>query len=252
MIKWFTIALFTTYILLLLSTLTANADVNWASKSNKITVMIIDSGVLETHSLFKNKNIKCLDRSDCTDTNGHGTAMTSLVIYGELNKNFQPDEQICDNVQIYICNYFATNINKDIKYSSCLESAVKMKVDFVNFSSTASFYDTHEHYAILRMSENGTKFITAMGNEGADVKESNTYPALLSTLKGLEETVIPVSATTREGSKWDMSNYGIPSKKELGVNVRSASNTGAYLIGSGTSMSTAIYTHKLLMKECAK
>ena len=225
------------------------ADVGWARVERPIKVMVIDTGVYRDHFLFKNSNIKCPIDVDCIDTHGHGTAMTSLVLFGELDHNHKPMSPVCDRVELISCNYLPHGVNADRFYELCLESALKEEVQFVSFSSTSEVYMTAEHEALLRMAERKIKFVTAMGNEGQDVRKYKMFPAVLSLLAPLKETVIPVMGKTRSGERWSLSNYGIPAAVELSVSVRSAIPAGVGY-GSGTSQATALHTNRLLNEAC--
>lgn len=237
------------YLGILLMAIATYADVGWARVERPIKVMVIDTGVEATHYLFKGSNIKCLDKMDCMDTHGHGTMMTSLILFGELDAQNRPTSPVCNRVELISCNYMPGIMGSDKYYELCLKSALEEEVKFVNFSSTAETYLIWEHSALLKMSERGVKFVTAMGNEGRDVKINRMFPAVLSLLAPLKETVIPVIGRTRSGERWAESNYGIPAASELSVDVKSA-GLGGIVRGSGTSQATALHTNRLLNEAC--
>lgn len=223
-------------------------DVMAADLRKQISVMIIDTGVEKDHQVFNGKAFECSTTKDCYDINGHGTAVASLILHGELDEHNMPTSEICKSVKVISCNYF-TNRTGEI---DCLKQALKNPPTFINFSSVGYNEEKLETALIMELSKFDTKLITAMGNDGGNVKDLSVYPALLSTRTELRNTVIPVAGLTRGGSRWDRSNYGIPSMNELATKVRTAYMGRKYVELDGTSMSAALYTNKLLRQECDK
>lgn len=229
----------------------ASADVGWASRNRTIKVMSIDTGTEMAHPIFKGREIGCTLTSDCFDLQGHGTSVASLILFGELDKSNKPTAEVCSHVEFHSCNYL-NGLGVDLGYYKCLQEALDTGVQFVNFSSVAPGKDRIELEYLSKMANKGIKFITAFGNEGQDLNYYPTYPALYSRLKNLMNTIIPVYGITRDGRRWVDSNYGIPGKAEIAFRVRSAWMGGRYAEPSGTSMSTALHTNRLLRQECAK
>lgn len=236
-----------------------------SAEASTIKIMIIDTGVATTHPALKQYNIIGFSSEDTTFDNMHGTAISSLVMNGILDEGGNAQTPVCSRVQLYVCNYKPFDAASSL--IRCLDKAIILKVDFVNYSSTGTTFIPAEYARIAVMSLNNTKFITAAGNEGEDLNLVPKFPAMYSRmdkiqppLKGYSslKNVTIVGALTSLGTRWDRSNYGLPMQMEPGVNIRTAF---VYVIGnrivdygtalvSGTSGSTALYTNKLLRQKC--
>ncbi len=237
-----------------------------ANAAEPIKLMVIDTGVaLEHPSLTSWKRWFFTDQ-DITVDHHHGTAMASLALNGEVDATGKGATPVCGEVELIVCNYLP--FQKSTRLYECLQNAIDKKVDFVNYSSNGYDFREEEYNYILKMKRNGTLFVTAAGNEGRDVKVNPSFPGMYSATKYLPgalkalvslTNVLMVGAVDDNGKQWDKSNYGIPMATERGVNVRSAAvgkhtvtkqivyGTALY---TGTSISTALYTNKLLRKKC--
>jgi hypothetical protein len=237
------------YLGILLMAIVTYADVGWARKEKTIKVMIIDTGVSKKVFDQLKVPVYCKFPQDCEDHVGHGTAVTSAVVFGDLDINWQPIDKVCGRVEINICSYFIGTQGSDQQYLSCLRRAVNDPMDVINFSSTSPQFDPVEHRYLLQLAKLGTKFVTAVGNDGQDLLENPMFPAVLSLRFDLKNTVIPVMAHTRSGQRFALSNFGIPAVSELGSGVRVYSKKGIDSY-DGTSLSAALHTNKLLRQAC--
>lgn len=236
-----------------------------AKASDIIKVMVIDTGVVKDHPALKNYNAISFSPDDTKFDNEHGTEIASLVMNGILNDMNMPQTPVCNRVQLYICNYKPDNDSSGL--FGCLDKALVLKMNFVNYSSVGPAFVPGEYARIYALSEIGTKFITAAGNEGDSMIDYPKFPAMYNVTNKLKypfnrvkaiKNVIIVGALTSTGSRWDLSNYGVPMKMEPGVNIRTAYVFGigqavtgyGSALSTGTSISTALYTNRLLREKC--
>lgn len=209
----------------------------------KVRVLEIDTGVskgfhqeIDTH-LAKH----VLNELDYTDSNGHGTHVAGIIL-----------KDVCSEIELESCSYFDFFSPKgnDIEYIKCLRNAILEKPDFINISSGGPGYDQEEYGLLNILSNLNIKIIVAAGNDSKDlsIAGNDYYPA-----KYKIANLIPVGNLNPFKVKNSSSNYGLPNEVwEIGTEIRSTLNNGKYGYMSGTSMSAAAYTNKLLKEKCAK
>jgi subtilisin family serine protease len=222
----------------------------------QIRVAVVDTGLDLTDPRFKNhlcptghKNF--VEGETLDDVNGHGTFIAGLIEKYAGNANYclliyKYYQESAEGVQ---------NLNNEVL---AFKEAIANKADIINFSAGGpEFYEKEA----LMISENPrVTFVVAAGNEGKDldIPGNEYYPASLfyTNMKVVENT-------DKYGVLSEHSNYSKKIKdKEVGVNVLSYlpddsklskkvktdvpyTKTG-YM--SGTSMSTAIFSGKLVDK----
>lgn len=216
-----------------------------AKDEGKIKVMIIDSGIAPIQKL-KPFLSKVNSRKDLLDIRGHGTHVSGLILYGKGLR-----DKVCDDVVIYSCKvFFPTEHTTE----NCFKVAKKFKVDIINFSGGGFDKLTGETKAIQDFPG---VIVAAVGN--ADCKANGKcglpynltkkpyYPAAIPK-------VIAVGNGTSTNHRWPSSNYGLPKIKWVyGVDIVSFSPIeGTYATMTGSSQSTALYTHKLVKERCQR
>ena len=229
-----------------------------------IKVFVIDTGINLNNRVFSDKRIKCATKKDCNDYNGHGTSIASLILNGQLDQFNEPTNPVCKDVELEMCNYNHL-ARSDDAYFTCLERAAKAKPDVVNYSSVGSVPLVYEYLKIKEMTDNGTIYVVATGNEGKKLFESHTYPVMYLHLGKIKKPVkasflpyldspikniIPVAALNKDGTLWKESNTVDDMATEIGVNVRAATYAGFYHNVTGTSAAAALYTNKKLVELC--
>jgi subtilisin family serine protease len=173
-----------------------------------------------------------------THTGGHGTSVTSLVLFGDKLKDIP-----CANVVVDVCVGLQGKIP-----SACLSEAPSGHYAFINISGGGATKDILEGAHIKRLIEGGAIVVAAAGNENAKLNDKHKfYPA------SYYQEGIPVRAVANGKSlkqKDPTSNYGdklywIPGQKVRHLNIK-----GGISKSSGTSMSAALLTHKYIMERC--
>lgn len=224
-----------------------------------IKVMVIDTGVSIEHPLLKGHKRYYFSPIDILYDHYHGTGMASLVLNGEIDGNDLATSPTCEQVELYVCNYLP--FFKSVREPTCLASALKYKMDIINYSSSGSTFLQDEYDSLKALEQIGTIFVTVAGNEGDNLKHAPKYPGMFSATKFLPfpfnklttlKNIIMVGATDH-GAKWSTSNYGVSMEWMNGVAVRTATKIGdgyGTMKLSGTSISAALYTNKLLRQKC--
>lgn len=207
----------------------------------KIRVLEIDTGVaknshdeIDTHLPKNPANVL-----DYTDSNTHGTHVAGLIL-----------KDTCPEVELESCSWFDVLSPKgnEEEYIMCLRNAILEKPDFINISSGGPNFDEEEFRLLTILSNLGVKIIVAAGNESQDLslRENNYYPA-----KYKITNLIPVGNLNPFKVKNSSSNYGLQNEVwEIGTEIKSTLPNGKYGYMSGTSMSAAIFTNKLLREKC--
>lgn len=213
--------------------------------AKNIKVMVIDTGVDKSHQEIFEK-VKEEWNFHYIDDNGHGTAIAGLVI-----------RDTCDEVELISCKYYGfTGYLKDSESSEkgtnrCFQYALDQNVDYVNYSSVGIDPDVEEYKLIKQLTDKGVIVITSTGNQNTNLTPmqpcAHAFPACYLT-----KNMFIVGNITKEGRKAYTSNFAnVPQMRwEIGVNVSVLAPRNGYITMSGTSMSTAIYTNKLLKQAC--
>ena len=203
-----------------------------------LKVAVVDSGLDVTDPRFS-KHLCPTGNKDftgegLTDINGHGTAMTGLI------EKYAKDGDYCLVIYKYYSEAVPTSVNL-AREVEALEYAGNNGVEIVNLSSDGPGFNEKEYLAIKTNPD--VTFVVAAGNDGLnmDLPGDQTYPACYS-LKN--EKVI--GNVDENGKRVSSSNYGkAVTAVEMGDHVIAPAIHG-YGVITGTSVSTAIYTGKLI------
>jgi subtilisin family serine protease len=201
--------------------------------TKRIRVMVIDTGIDGSLKEFKPYLSESNLKLDLEDLHGHGTHVTSLILFGRDLK-----DPVCNDVEIVSCRY--PNLRP---VSQCIRLASQLKVNIINFSGGGKEYDPLEHDLLAKFA--GVSVVAA-GNGGSNLNESHFYPASLDL-----PNLIAVANGTSEQDRSPMSNFGLTKLIWIdGRDVKGFAPGGGFKIMTGTSQSAALYTHKLLKRVC--
>lgn len=189
-----------------------------------------------------------LDQDDMMNHNGnyvdkvgHGTFVAGLII-----------NDVCKQVKLYSCTYYDpydTTKNMWKKLIPCYERAYMEHMDFVNFSTDGEGPVDKEYILIKQILSNPkVKMIVAAGNHGLNLGNPcwGSFPTCYQL-----DNLINVGNLNPDTSRHNKSNYGtINMEWVMGTNVYSTLPNNQMGFMTGTSMSTAIYTNKLLKQRC--
>lgn len=227
-----------------------------AVSGQKIKVMIIDTGVAP-HYMIKpylpkeheiDQKDYPLDQSYCSGERycSHGTHIAGIILFGDQNRKSEP---ACGEVEIYSCNFYSDKDNIIADTTKCFERALKMDVDFVNYSAGGEGSTEEESNSLKMLSARGIKVVVAAGNEKSDLDTKPYYPAIYSEDPEFDN-LIPVANMEYNGIKAVTSNYTGGIVFDYGTDIKSTSGTDNFEYQTGTSQAAAMYTHRLVMKRC--
>ncbi len=218
------------------------------AQNKRITVMVIDTGVNRHKDLKPYLEPVTDTEIDYIDNHGHGTHVAGIIAFGDQNKSKMA---VCPEVQIISCKYYNTGPTSDVldKTLACLKRAVDLKVDYVNYSSGGQDFNKNEHDLIMKITQQGAKMIVAAGNDGKELL--NFYPARYAFLEDIDN-LIPVGNLEYSGSTAKTSNFTGGMVYDYGTQILSTYETDQYAFMTGSSQAAAMYTHRLLLKQCKK
>lgn len=168
------------------------------------------------------------------DTLGHGTNIVGII------------EDYAKKSKVDYCIVILKFYSKDQSNSENLKASIaainfandEIRADFINYSGGGPSDDSEEREAVLKFLNRGGKFIAAAGNDEQEIGSGNAtyYPAMY------DKRIVVVGNLNKHGVRSRSSNYGSAVNRwEIGENV-----TGYGVTLTGTSMSTAIATGKIL------
>lgn len=194
-----------------------------------IKVLIIDTGLSSN-----NKQILRYVSNYDNATMDHGPAVAGLVLSDETN------DWVCNRVKVDVCNYHPDSNNTMEKYYSCLMWAINNNYDYVNLSLEGDNYSDQEEILLEKITHKSV-VIVAAGNHSKEI--SKVYPAAY-LYKGWGNYKVITNSPNPS------SNYGKGTINLSSDNVKVFTMSNSFVKMSGTSMSAARYTHRLLKDKC--
>lgn len=216
------------------------------SQGDGVTVAVLDSGVYADHPDLKGKVTTGPDyrqdglKEGDSEWGQHGTAMASDVlkvapkakilsvrVIDDKHQQERSQEELEDDYR----NRDGNPIAKGVKY------AVDQGADVISMSLGSddlfSSYDEAEAAALAYATRRGVTVLASAGNSG-DALNGASYPAGYAG-------VIAVAATQQNGTRADFSTvHTYNDVAAPGVDIVSATNTGGYKPGDGTSPACAL------------
>jgi hypothetical protein len=214
--------------------------------AQQLRVAIIDSGLDINDGRFKDHLCKSghtnlVSHETLNDVNGHGTCVTSLV------QEYAKGSDYC--LLIYKFYGKTSSYSETVKREvTAIQLAINNHANIINLSAGGATYSRQEH--ILIQKNPNITFVVASGNDGLDLDAGNNrfYPASLN-----ESNIIAVGANRATEEIAKFSNYGSTVKNyEVGDRVSCAAIGKGNRYLSGTSLSAAIFSGKLINKRGVK
>jgi len=174
------------------------------------------------------------------DKHGHGTSITSLVLFGDDLK-----DKPCSNVEVDVCK----GLDDGKLPQDCFAKAADGYYDYINVSGGGVAYSEDEAIQVKRLTETGSIIIAAAGNNNIKLNDKGTfYPA--SFVQGDYINIRAVGNGDNEEEKAPSSNYGDKLTWLSGQSVTVLNRKDKKLKINGTSASAALLTHKYIMERC--
>jgi subtilisin family serine protease len=221
------------------------------SCKKQLKVAVIDSGLDLNDIRFKDHLCKTghknfVENESISDILGHGSHVTGLI------QEYAKDSNYCLMIYKYY-NQTDPGIVTMKHEKMALQEAVDNGADIVNLSGGGPVFDEQE-YLIIKDNSN-VLFVVSAGNDHEDLDnpDNEFYPASYLIKNGLKN-IVPVKNVDSEGKLELHSNYAKEiTAQEIGINVLSYLPNMKMGRLTGTSMSCAIHTGKIidtLSKTC--
>lgn len=215
-------------------------------QGQNVTVYMMDSGIDQAHPEFDGANIQLLYSftGDFTDNNGHGTALSSVVMGKTCGMT---------NAKLAVVKIFDSNVQT--LQSDMLSAFDAIISDFNNNGQKASVVNiswsiSKNEYIeakITKLIESGVYVITSAGNSGTEI--GNVTPASMInvvTIGSYNQSFYPSDFSNYSGSATSLTassvNGGELDGWAPGEQIYVAIPGGGYSMAAGTSFSAAIHT----------
>lgn len=166
------------------------------------------------------------------DFHGHGTHIAGTIDAFAKSANI--------NYCLVILKYYNPKMNASqnlINTVKAIQYAKNLHAKFINYSGGGLATAPEEIEAVKNFIDNGGTFVTAAGNERADLAEKSYYPAMDD-----DRTVVVGNLEADGKTPAPSSNYGKRVNRwEIGTNLKIYNH---YM--TGTSQATAVATGKLV------
>lgn len=208
-------------------------------------IYVVDSGVDLSHPEFEFATISNLwsFNNDFTDSNGHGTAVTSLM----CGKNLSISDPIIKVVKIFQAGT-PTRVSHflgalDAIYTDLPNNVNKLSIVNISWGITK---DSYVEAKIRTLLAAGVVVIASAGNSGVVIEDVTPASMLeVFTVGGYDESLKPWSGSNYSGAlptAQNDTNHGELDVWAPAPNIRVALPGGSYGVSSGTSFSAAIHS----------
>lgn len=187
--------------------------------------------------MAQSAGLNMIRKTIAQDNHGHGTHVTGIIA-----KHLKDVDYCILVLKYFDPNHSTNNLKNTIK---AFEYAVKMNVDYINYSGGGTEYSQKEKNAVMSAIHKGIKIITAAGNERSNSDFNKYYPAQYdprivnvgNRYPGFDK--YKFTKEDRYGNKVNVvpsSNYGNSvDYYEVGVDVMSLYLGGTFAPMTGTS-----------------
>lgn len=211
-----------------------------SNTETRVKVAVIDTGIKnlpEIKPFLCNSTHYDVTNTGIEDTHGHGTNIAGIIA-----KRIDPTKTCILIIKYFFDNTSPFNLENEL---NALRILLKEEnVGFANFSSGGPAKMDKERELIREILKKGIYFITAAGNNNADLSNGNCfyYPACYNFLSTFFRVV---GNGKNPEHKNPMTNYGMPiTDWEDGIK-----QTGFGITMSGTSQAAAMVTGNLAGKK---
>lgn len=206
----------------------------------RIKIAVIDTGIRNLSEIMpflcKMGHQNFVDPTKAPfDEHGHGTVVSWLII-----RNLDPNKY-CIVIYKYTSG-LRRNSNSLQNSIIAIRAAVNFGVRYINYSSTGYGYNAEEVAMYKIVLAHNIRVIVAAGNNGINL---NSKCVIFPACAPLKHPNFYVIGNCNNGHYHPTSNYGGPVKICRNGEQQGPSN----LQMSGTSMSTAIFTNELILRE---
>ncbi|MBP9822164.1 MAG: S8 family serine peptidase [Candidatus Pacebacteria bacterium] len=231
------------------------------SGGDDVSVAILDTGVLTTHSDLKGQVSGCSDfsgsdafvKNTCEDKNGHGTLVAGIVAAngGANGKGIYGMAPRANLMAYKVCSNDGTCFADDVANAIVYAADNGANIILLSFGSDSE--STLINESISYASNKGALIIAAAGNDGPypgsiDYPASNISVVSVGAVDGSLSVPDWSARGNNEASISYARNVGDLEVVAPGVNVESTAINGDYATSSGTSMAAA-HIAGLMAKE---
>jgi len=221
----------------------ADTSTTYEKRGARTNVYVVDSGVMQSHSEFADVNVQNLFsfNGDFSDTNGHGTAIASVI----AGVNLGITNSVIKNVKVFDSSKTTMTSDLVAAFDAILDDIIANKdsASIVNLSWSIP-KDEYLESKIQALINAGALVVASAGNSGVPIEQ--VTPASM-------EAVFTIGAYTEDFEPAEFSNYTSTTKNTQnatnfgaldawapGTNIQVATIDGNVGTAAGTSIATGI------------
>ena len=225
-------------------------DMTWAAKPNDVRNNMYKDGPAAgivppkicpggLYDFVNGKLDGQVSESEMKDDHGHGTHIAGLIA------KYAAGQDYC----LVIIKYYdakGMDIKNLVNTVIALKTAIRLKVDVINYSGGGVAPSPEEKEQILAALDAGIIVVAAAGNERSDINTRRYYPA------AYDPRIVVVGSTDKNDKFLPTSNFSenmpgqIRVEKELGNDVFSTLPGGQFGYMTGSSQATAIMSGSIV------
>jgi hypothetical protein len=223
----------------------SDTSTTYEKRGARTNVYIVDSGIMQSHNEFVGVNVQNLFsfNNDFSDTNGHGTAIASVI----AGNNLGITNSVIKSVKIFDSSKTTMTSDLVAAFDAILSDVIANQgtASIVNLSWSIP-KDAYVESKIQALLNAGALVVASAGNSGVPIEQ--VTPASMAdvfTIGAYTEDFVPAefsNYTSTTKNTPNATNFGALDGWAPGTNINVATLDGSVGVSAGTSIAAGIMT----------